>query len=77
MLQLDKTAPPAYDLPRGEGGLQRGSQHKVTAGRSQPRRRRAETFTLRDLRNLTLFSLVVGGYVWVHVAGAIKLFGRP
>lgn len=51
-------------------------QDAATPG-SRPGRRASQTFVLRDLRSLSLLGLVWAGYVWVHVAGAIKLFGRP
>jgi hypothetical protein len=77
MLQRENTATGIYDVPRGEGGPQRGAQHNAPSWRTRPRGPRTETVSLRDLRNLCIYSLVWAGYLWVHVAGAISLFGRP
>lgn len=42
-----------------------------------PVRQRTERMTARDLGVLVAFGLVWTAYLWLHVAGAIALFGRP
>jgi hypothetical protein len=77
MLKLQEKFTPTYELPqRAEERRREFRRDPATTG-TRPGRRPAETFGLRDLRNLSIFGLVWGGYLWLHVAGAIKLFGRP
>jgi hypothetical protein len=77
MLQVKDRATPTIGVTRRVGEPRRETQDEAAATGSRLGRRRAETFALRDLRHLSIFSLLWTGYVWVHVAGAITLFGRP
>jgi hypothetical protein len=77
MLKLQENLTPTYEVPQCADERSGAVLCEPAAARTQRPRRPAETFGLRELRNLSVFGALWAGYLWVHVAGAIELFGRP
>jgi hypothetical protein len=76
MQQLLERPMVTRDAPPQGGDPRRDDRDKMVS-EERPRRRGADTVALRDVGILAGASAVWAGYLWVHIAGAIKLFGRP
>jgi hypothetical protein len=77
MLKLQQNFTPTYGVPQRADERSRDVRREPATARTRRPRRPAETFGLRELRDLSIFGALWAGYLWVHVAGAIELFGRP